>query len=154
MPYSFYNDPTYKKKQSEIAKINWRVGKYNSLTKPLDKRFCKNPNCNAFFFVKSANPKKYCSHSCSATITNTVRVRIKKKCLNCLNPVKRSISIYCSLSCQQTFRYKNYIVAWKNGQKDGNIGITTRVISTPLRRYLQEKYGQKCSICGWDKNIR
>lgn len=109
MPYSFYNDPTYKKRQSEIAKINWRAGKYNSLTKPLNKKFCKNPNCNTFFFVKSADPKKYCSHSCSATITNTVRVRIKKKCFNCTSPVKRSISIYCSLSCQQTFRYKNYI---------------------------------------------
>ncbi len=35
----------------------------------------------------------------------------------------------------------------------GEIGIKTRAISGHLRRYLFEKYGDKCSMCGWcEKN--
>ena len=151
MPYSFYSNSNYIKEQSERTKKYWREGKYNLLIKPLEKRLCKNPNCNTFFEVKPGSHRIYCSHSCSAIINNSKRVRITKICLNCTNYVKRGVSIYCSISCQHVFNYRKYITAWKNGQEDGNRGITTRVISKPLKRYLWEKYQDKCFLCGWDK---
>mgnify|MGYP003393996717 CR=1 FL=1 len=117
----------------------------------LEKRSCKNPKCKTLFEVKASNPKIYCGHGCSAIVSNTNRIRINKQCLHCGNRVKRNISIYCSISCQQGFKYKKYITAWKNGQEDGNRGITTRVLSHHLIRYLWKKYQAKCSICGWNK---
>jgi Zn finger protein HypA/HybF involved in hydrogenase expression len=33
----------------------------------------------------------------------------------------------------------------------GTIGINTKTISEHLRRYLFEKYKEKCSLCGWNK---
>lgn len=124
---------------------------HNSQISPLQERFCENPKCSIRFNVKRYDPKKYCNSSCSATITNTYRERVNKFCLYCNIRLKRRISIYCSLSCQQTFRYKTYIDSWKNGLKDGNIGKTVVAISHHLRRYLLEKFGKKCSICGWSE---
>lgn len=49
------------------------------------------------------------------------------------------------------FIYKKYIDAWKNGLEDGNKGKTTIIISRHLRHYVFEKFGTKCSICGWSQ---
>jgi hypothetical protein len=40
---------------------------------------------------------------------------------------------------------------WKRGLKTGNIGISVRNISGHLKKYLFEKYGEKCSECKWNK---
>ena len=48
-------------------------------------------------------------------------------------------------------QYKVWVSLWKIGKKEGGIGITARNISGHLRRFLIEKYGNKCSICGWNK---
>jgi len=47
--------------------------------------------------------------------------------------------------------YKTYIQNWKEECFRGGRGITTKNISGHLKRYLLEKYGNKCSSCGWDK---
>ena len=47
-------------------------------------------------------------------------------------------------------RYKLWLVCWRNGLNTGNVGITSGNISGHLRRYLFEKYGNKCSQCGWN----
>ncbi len=57
---------------------------------------------------------------------------------------------YCSNKCQAEKRYNLYIEAWKEGKKDGGMGISARNISRHVRRYLLEKYG-RCSKCGWNK---
>jgi len=44
-----------------------------------------------------------------------------------------------------------FINQWKAGSKSGEIGINTKSISGHLRRYLFEKYKNKCSICKWNK---
>mgnify|MGYP001578046316 FL=1 len=49
------------------------------------------------------------------------------------------------------YQYVEWIKLWKNGKINGNIGITARNISTHLRRYLIEKFENKCSTCGWNK---
>ena len=73
-------------------------------------------------------------------------------CLNCGEITKTRHQVkYCSNKCQIYYRYKLYIKAWKLGKKDGNRGILTRNISGHIKRYLVEKYGEHCSLCGWNK---
>jgi len=58
---------------------------------------------------------------------------------------------YCSNKCQGTSRYIKSVRDWKEGIKNGGVGIKTRIVSTFLRRYLFEKYDSRCSDCGWHK---
>lgn len=51
------------------------------------------------------------------------------------------------MDCQ----YKIWVKRWKTDKIEGGIGITVRSISGHLRRYLLEKFGNKCSECGWNK---
>lgn len=152
MPSDFYSDPEYKKKQSQITKKYWQAGKYNFLLSPLIERKCINSSCNSYFKVKPYDPKRYCSHTCSAHTSNLKRGRrVKTKCVNCGILTKRTKDKYCSNKCQANERYANYITRWKAGLETGNKGIATKLVSSHLRRYLFEKYNSKCSECGWNK---
>ena len=74
-------------------------------------------------------------------------------CLNCGEETTTRHQVkYCSNKCQIYHRYKIYIKAWKLGKRDGNRGILTRNISGHIKRYLTEKSGEFCSICGWNKH--
>lgn len=46
-------------------------------------------------------------------------------------------------------KYNNYIMRWKCGLESGMRGKTA--ISAHIRRYLFEKYENKCAICGWSE---
>jgi hypothetical protein len=73
-------------------------------------------------------------------------------CLNCGETTRTRHQIkFCSNKCQIDFQYKNYIKSWKLGQHDGNKGILTRGISGYIKKYLINKYGERCSVCGWKK---
>ncbi len=72
-------------------------------------------------------------------------------CLECKLPPKRSFYKYCSNKCQFDYQYKEYIKLWKAGEVDGNRGVVAKGISRHLRRFLIEKFGEKCSKCGWNK---
>lgn len=75
-----------------------------------------------------------------------------KSCSNCAVPLtKRSQLLYCSNKCQTDARYKIYIQEWKKGTVSGNKGIVTKNISGHLKRYLIEKYGERCLNCNWNK---
>lgn len=72
------------------------------------------------------------------------------ECLNCGKTLKEKRQIkFCCSECQREFIYKNYISEWKLGKKDGFRGEYS--ISNYIKRYLREKYDNKCSICGWSK---
>ena len=74
---------------------------------------------------------------------------MKKKenyCLNCGCSIP-SRNKYCSSKCLADYQYKAYIKRWKNGLEDGMRG--EYLISSHIRRYLIEKFDNKCSICGW-----
>ena len=71
-------------------------------------------------------------------------------CLQCHLPIKKS-SQYCSNKCQSDFQYIAYISDWKHGKADGGRGVRAKNISGHVRRYLTEKYGSACSLCGWNK---
>ncbi len=55
--------------------------------------------------------------------------------------------IYCNNSCQKYHEYTQYIYQWKLGSESGLRGKYQ--ISSHIRRYLLEKYQNKCSSCGW-----
>lgn len=48
-----------------------------------------------------------------------------------------------------TTKYENYISNWKQGLETGMRGQTT--ISRHIRRYLFEKFENKCSLCKWSQ---
>ena len=71
-------------------------------------------------------------------------------CINCgLVLTKRHKVKFCSNKCQSKYQYKRWVDSWKNGKENGNRGITARNISGHLKRYLVEKFGNKCLMCGW-----
>lgn len=45
------------------------------------------------------------------------------------------------------YNYKQYIIKWKNKEEDGNSGKCE--ISEYIRRYLFDKFDNKCQQCGW-----
>ncbi len=74
-----------------------------------------------------------------------------KTCLNCERELTPRQTKYCSNKCQRDYQYTQYIQRWKMNEVDGNRGIETKNISRNLKRYIVEKYGEKCSECGWHK---
>ena len=74
-----------------------------------------------------------------------------KYCLVCKEKLIRSIYKYCSNKCASRYIYLEYIKNWKLGMVNGNRGINTKNISGHIKRYLIEKFGEKCIICGWNK---
>lgn len=136
---AFFDDPLYRKKQSENTKLYLKL---HPRIKKIETRICNSPDCQLPFQVKPADHKIYCSHACAAHITNTLRKGQRvHPCRACGKPTKRSVSIFCSLKCQQYESYSKYIKRWKLGLESGVIGISTKTISAYLRRYLVKKYG-------------
>jgi hypothetical protein len=68
-------------------------------------------------------------------------------CPVCGKEPYRSTYKYCSNACQQQLQYFRYIEAWKAGKVLGLQTIGT--VSPAVKRYLREKYGDKCEQCGW-----
>lgn len=77
-----------------------------------------------------------------------MRPKIQALCLaGCGNRVRRKPAVYCSLRCQKNKQYHAFIQRWLAGEIDG-----TRAFDLPslrVRRYIIEKYGEACQLCGW-----
>lgn len=71
------------------------------------------------------------------------------KCIECNKLTKRNFYTYCSNSCQAEHQYKKYISDWKKGTVSGLRGIHTTNISRHLKRFVVEKFAEKCSLCRW-----
>ena len=95
--------------------------------------------------------KKFCNQSCAASYNNqnrnTKRRKDIKYCLNCGKETSSRSDKYCSNECQRIFQYKQYIEKWQAGIENGC--VKPYGISGYIRRYLFEKYNNKCSRCGW-----
>ena len=77
---------------------------------------------------------------------------IIKKCKNCQIVLKQRFKIkFCSNRCQHEHQYKLFINRWQTGEIDGSIGISSKMISGRIKRYLIAKYKERCSMCGWNK---
>lgn len=75
--------------------------------------------------------------------------KMRNKCLSCGTLTLRPSYKYCSNVCQNHFQYKTYIASWKNGKVLGLQGLG--IVSSHIKRYLREKYGDKCCLCGWSR---
>jgi endogenous inhibitor of DNA gyrase (YacG/DUF329 family) len=73
----------------------------------------------------------------------------RKNCPVCGKEPYRSFYKYCSNACQQKYQSRLQVEAWKAGKISGlqNLGIVT----TYVKRYLREKFGNKCCLCGWSE---
>ena len=71
----------------------------------------------------------------------------RKKCLICQKETSRPGYKYCSNACQANYRYDSYIRKWKSRQIIGL--LATGVVSGHIKRYLREKFNNKCCLCGW-----
>ena len=77
----------------------------------------------------------------------------KYYCLNCgkeLINTKHSKHKYCSNSCQQEYEYKLWVEKYK---QDNSIAKSSKwgQIPNQLRRYIFEKFENKCCLCGWSE---
>src|SRR6478672_6984817 len=74
----------------------------------------------------------------------------------CNREVRRSRSSgskFYSVQCVRDLEYRRYIERWLQGLETGNRGHVQ--VSNHVRRYLIEKYGEKCQRCGWaERNAR
>lgn len=77
----------------------------------------------------------------------------KYYCLNCgkeLVNTKNTKHKYCSNTCQQEYEYKLWIEKYK---QDNSIAKSTKWGQIPkqLRKYIFEKFENKCCLCGWSE---
>lgn len=60
---------------------------------------------------------------------------------------KRHQKVFCSNKCQTDFKHIIFINEWLVGKRK----VVTKNISGYIKRFLLEKYENKCSLCGWNK---
>lgn len=67
----------------------------------------------------------------------------------CGKEPNRSYYKYCSNACQQKYQFQVHIKNWLDGKDSGlqSLGI----VATYVKKYLREKFGNKCCLCGWSK---
>lgn len=70
-------------------------------------------------------------------------------CLACGKEPASALYKYCSNACQFIYQHERYIADWKAGKIQGlqRLGV----VSIHIKRYLREKYDNKCCLCGWAK---
>ena len=75
--------------------------------------------------------------------------KVRNKCLLCGKEPARSGYKYCSNACQLKYQHRAYIEKWKDGVENGlsSLGL----VSVHIKRYLRDKYGNTCSVCGWSR---
>jgi hypothetical protein len=75
----------------------------------------------------------------------------KYYCLNCGSLLNNNRNHkFCSNSCQQDYEYKLWVEKYK---QDNSIATNTKWGQMPkyLRRYIFEKYQNKCCLCDWSE---
>lgn len=121
-------------------------------------------NCGNNIIALKSEQRKFCSQSCAAiyndvrhpkrkklsTANTTKRLRYKKtktnKCLFCGNPVYDK---YCGTKCRKSYEHQVIFTKISNNEplNVGNVATNNRW----YKKYLIEKYGEKCMECGWGK---
>ena len=69
-------------------------------------------------------------------------------CLMCNKEISL-VNRYCSNKCQNEYAYRQFIERWVAGKELGLQGHG--VVSRYVKRYLREKFDNKCCLCGWSK---
>ena len=71
-------------------------------------------------------------------------------CFSCKGILSKRQAKFCSNKCQFQHQYDFFIENWKKDSLKQK-GKYREFLSRHLRRYLFEKYDNKCSQCGWSK---
>lgn len=94
-------------------------------------------------------PNKFCSHSCSASYNNKIKVKkVEQKIVNsiesikniCKNCNKTCTKKFCSQKCSSDYRYKIGKELW--------LDTGCEVDNRRLKRYLIDLNGYSCDVCG------
>lgn len=117
--------------------------------------------CNSVFpnFVeidgkmRNLQRRKYCLN-CSPFGQHNTKVlevsNIIKYCKFCGKPLlNKKQMLFCNNECKSEYYYQEYIARWKRGLEDGMSGKYG--ISKRIKRYLFNKYNNKCCKCGWNQ---
>ncbi len=127
----YYDNPVYCKHCGKIIEV--RDGETPSITR--QRTFCS-PECHSEFQKQKMNG-------------NQIRKHEAAYCKNCGKELKNSRHKYCDNQCQAEFQYKDYIEKWKSGLVNGLTGEYQ--LSKHIKRYIKEKFDNKCCECGWNK---
>ena len=73
------------------------------------------------------------------------------ECGNLVNTRNTAQALYASNQCQRNYEYRCFIRAWLNGEITGNARSAGRTVSQYVRRYILERDGHKCVLCGWSQ---
>ena len=128
--------------------------------KEREREYLKNPklckSCQSPLPYKEHNIRQFCSHICAATFNNKNRKTRKKNknCLFCGISLRGKKGLnYCCQDHQHKYLYQETIKKWKNNKLSGLIGKKYILLAKFIRKYLFEKYNNKCSNteCGWGK---
>lgn len=98
------------------------------------------------------SPNHYCSQRCAAIVNNRKFRKKNKKikyCVYCNSILTKNAKKYCGSNCQHRYQHKIKINLWLAGKDRGY--ETNGTLRRYVKKYLLDKYGYKCSECGWDK---
>lgn len=102
---------------------------------------------------RSMASRKHCLECApfGAKPSNVQRVRTETygHCLHCGAPLTSKKKKYCNNQCQREYEYHEFIKDWKKGLISGTVGDAWIDTSGYIRRYIFEKFNNKCSKCGW-----
>lgn len=150
-------DGCHKTFEKQLSTIKYNIiEKCPHIKEELDIKFCKNcgKEMSQKYNQKNSDFKriKFCSRSCSVTYSNQHR---KKKieyyyCINCNKEIPKK-NKYCSTKCFNEYRYKQKIKQWKDGEWDGSTGDKWIDLSSTIKKYIFDKYENKCAKCGWSE---
>ena len=98
--------------------------------------------------VQNLSTRKFCIECSPFNAHNTKAILEKKAvCKNCGVKLSNRQKLFCDTNCKAEYYYNDYIKRWKNGLEDGTRGKYD--ISTRIRKYLFDKYNNRCCKCGW-----
>jgi DNA-binding CsgD family transcriptional regulator len=106
--------------------------------------------CSKEFEALISEKRKYCSLSCATKINNSKTKKRKKDkfCSFCGNKMLSHYKKFCSKECKIENKKKTYFSKIEeNNIKDLAFATAERWV----KKYLIDKYGEKCMKCGWCK---
>lgn len=110
---------------------------------------CNNCNklCKKYIrhLKKSKSGNVFCSRACQSYFLR----KGKQFCINCNKKLIGKQKEFCSHNCHQYHKNLDRIKEWQLGNIKGI--DEGEQIKSWLRKYLIEKYGNKCSLCGWSE---
>jgi predicted nucleic acid-binding Zn ribbon protein len=105
-------------------------------------------NCDKVFTSLIKKKRKFCSQSCGAKYNNKkypkrVNINKLKNCLHCGQPLNSHQNKFCSPKCSGEYFQQENFKKIENGD--------TSFSATMYKKYLIEKFGNKCMKCGWNE---